>query len=355
MARVFENDKSIMIEPVFNRTDFILCRVPVPKGYPQSQTHVGVGLFNNKFLTSSPFPNYQRNKYLVYLLAIIKKLSFGYLNFLYRGEDFENPCLYIEEKRNEKGIPINFKLIGKSPLMQKPIDKYGLGSYCSDPDLFIMGDEFHILNRTSVRKKKDGSPKEKYETSVYLIQGTIDKDIFVKSGETVLFSEQDASPCLTYYNGEYVYFSLDTNSYNTGEECFALYLRRSDNPQKGWSPKEEVTIVKNGYEPWHMSVFHNKDVLYAVIACVEKGKPGRCWSMLGKFSSDLSELFIYNTPLTDFNSYRSSAFVTEDDRFLLYNSVVNECIKGGASVDGREIVVASMDFENLLSRISYCE
>ena len=37
-----------MLEPYFKKEDFILCDVPVPEGYPQSQTHAGIAVYNGK-------------------------------------------------------------------------------------------------------------------------------------------------------------------------------------------------------------------------------------------------------------------------------------------------------------------
>lgn len=341
-----------MITTVFKKRDFTLCKVPVPKGYPQSQTHVGVGIFDDVFyLTTSPFPTYKKSKPLIYVFAIIKKISLGYINLLRRGEDYENPCLYVENRRNEIGVPVEYKLVGKGPLMQKPNDKYGLGSYCSDPDLFIEKGIFNILNRSSVRRKLNGSPQEKYETDVYLIRGIVNNGVFNKIDKILLFSEQDASPCLFRYKERYVYFSLDTNSYNTGEKCKAIYRRESLSIEEGWSEKSELIIEKNGFEPWHMSIFQYNGHLFSILACVEIGKPGKCWTLLGEFSENLNLLKIYSSPLTDYNSYRSSAIVLENGTFVLYNSVVNERIKGGKSVDGREILVASTSFEELLKKL----
>ena len=101
------------------------------------------------------------------------------------------------------------------------------------------------------------------------------------------------------------------------------------------------------FEPWHISLFQYDEVMYAIIACVRQGESHRCWQVLGEFSKDLSMLTIYQTPLTDYKSYRCSAYVDKTGEFLLYTSTVGENINGGESVDGREILFAHVKFSEL--------
>lgn len=351
MARIFKNDKGFIMDMVFHKEDFELCNVPVPKRYPQSQTHVGIGYYRGKYyMTTSPFPNPRRSKLQVYTNEIIRRITFGYVSFLYRGEDFENPCLYVEDKRDIFGIPISFKLVGKKPLMGKPIDKYGFGSYCSDPDLYINNELFHILNRTSVRKELVGNPKEIYETEIHLILGNVSSGSFSIKEIRTIFKGQDTSPCLIWFNEKYLYFYLNTNSYNDGSPCESLSIRESSDLMN-WSKTMNVSLNKGSYEPWHMSVFKYNNKLFSIIACVKSGVGHRCWQMLGEFNDSLTALKIYQTPLTDYQSYRGAAIVREDGEFILYSPTVREIIKGGKSVDGREIIMAHMPFDQLLRKV----
>ena len=67
-----------MNAPVFQKADFTLCDVPVPKGYPQSQTHAGVAFFENKYyLTTSPFPGPQYGVWEARFRKLVRTLSFG--------------------------------------------------------------------------------------------------------------------------------------------------------------------------------------------------------------------------------------------------------------------------------------
>jgi len=135
-----------------------------------------------------------------------------------------------------------------------------------------------------------------------------------------------------------------------------MYYTRHDNLTQLASVKiwNKIDVNLDEYLPWHMSLFSESGRIYAIVACTKKGETRKCWQMLGEFTDDLSSLRIYKTPLTDYNSYRSSATV-HDCKFILYNATVDEKIHGGKSVDGREIIVAEMPFEEVLSRLKRYE
>lgn len=338
------------MECIFDKGSFSLCYVPVPKGYPQSQTHCGVKMWNdNIYMTTSPYPAYKLPQWKLYMSVIIRKLSFNKINLIKRGEDYENPCIYVQNGLDL--YPVKFKPCYNNPIENKPEDKYGLGSYCSDPDLFIDNGKVFVLNRKSYRKSTVGTLNERYDTEVYLIEGSLEEDSFKLHSIDKIFDDGDTSPCILKYNDVYVYLSLDTNSYNTGEPCKAVNIRTSSSIRCGWSEKRQVELKRGDYEPWHISLFKYKEELYAIIACIQKGVGHRCWTMLGAFNEEMTELRIYQTPLTDFKSYRSSAIVNMEGEFILYNTTVNEKISGGTSVDGREIIMAHMPFNELLKKL----
>ena len=338
---------------IFRKDEFELCEVPVPEGYPQSQTHCGVICVDGSYiLSTSPYPVPKRSKWLVYIMAVLKKISFGIYNPFYVGEDFENPCLYMGEPKENRGYPTIFRLLNGSPVMKKAEDLYGMGSYCSDPDISYHDGLYYLINRTTIRKARTGDVDIDYDTKVHLTIGSICDGGFNIQKQICLFKDKDVSPCMRYYKGRYIYLSLRTTSYNTGRPCEALFLRESMLPEGPWSTKTFINIEKGNYEPWHFSVFDFEDKLYAIIACVRHGEKQRCWQMLGEFDEGLTTLKIYQTPLTDYKSYRGSALVTDYGDFVFYNSVVNEKIKKGKSVDGREVIVASRSFESLIKKIN---
>lgn len=352
MARVFKNDKRVM-NVIFKRNDFTLCKVPVPKGYLQSQTHCGIACKDEKYyMTTSPYPSYQRPRWYCYLAAAIRKLSFKKVILIKNGEDYENPMIYEGIKFTDNNIPFEFKLVKGSPLMQKPEDIYGLGSFCSDPDISIIDEKICVLNRTTVRG--DLHKGLRGETTVHLITGDIERSEFRLDRIDPLFHEGYKSPCLIQIGEKYYYFCLDTNSYNTGEPCKNLLLRESTDMIQ-WSEAQNVCLDKGAYEPWHISIFKYRGKLYAIIACVKRGEGHRCWQMLGVFDETLTKLKIFQTPLTDYRSYRGSAMVRDDGEFILYSTTVYEKIEGGKSVDGREVIMAHMPFKELINSLNIGE
>lgn len=48
-----------------------------------------------------------------------KKDKFRNLQSFYVGEDFENPCLYMGEPKENRGYPTIFRLLNGSPVMKK--------------------------------------------------------------------------------------------------------------------------------------------------------------------------------------------------------------------------------------------
>lgn len=340
------------MKELFAPSDFVLCYVSVPVGYPQSQTHTGVQKVGDTiFLTSSPFPSVVRDKFQLYLRAAIRRLTFGHCCNNIVGENFENPCLYSSNDG------IHFSLMQSRPLMEKPDPYYGLPAFNSDPDLFIDGKDIYVLNRAIYRTKL--TPKRKrddYEIRIFLIKGLLDKGRFKYYSTTLLkeTTELIVSPCITKYRGRYLFFSLWTNCYNDGESFDGLRFVSAATVEalseaKNWS---SIKVINDKWIPWHMSVFSYNDRLFSIVACIEKGHPHRCWQMLGEFSEDLTKMTIYPNPLTDYNSYRGAAYVDENGIFVLYTTTVGEKIKGGKSCDGREVLMAKMNFESLLKRVS---
>ena len=340
------------MDTVFKKSDFQLCSVPVPKGYPQSQTHAGVAWAGGLvLLTSSPFPSIKSSKWRVYLHAALRKATGGLLFNGERAESFENPCIYSSNDG------VSFRLMQSRPLMEAPDEYYGLPAFNSDPDIFVEEGNISVLNRAIYRTKlTPGRHRDEYDIRIYLIRGKLDEGRFKYLSTQLVMETTDliVSPCLTRFRGNYVFTSLWTNCYNDGESFEGLRLLQSDTIdglfKKGcW---QTVMVDTEKWIPWHMSVFTYEDSLYAVVACVERGNGGhRCWQMLGKFDDDLERLKIYKTPLTDYKSYRGAAYVDGNGLFVLYNTTVHEKIKGSKAVDGRDIIMATMPFAQLLNTI----
>lgn len=335
----------------FSKRQLKLCYVPVPEGYPQSQTHVGVFPVEKRLLmTTSPYPNYKRPLWFVYFMAVIRKITCGHYGNLIRSEYYENPCIYVSSDG------VSFKLLQSRPLMECPDAYYGLPAFNSDPDLFVENNMIYILNRSIFRTKLTPDRKrDEYKIRIYLIEGILDDGRF-KYISTRLFKETSeliVSPCLIKYQGEFLFVALWSNCYNDGESFEGLKYIKSSSID-GLYANEKWNAIKvntDKWIPWHMSLFRHDGRLYSIVACVERGKPHRCWQMLGEFSKDLTEMRLYNIPLTDYRSYRGSAYVTKQGDFKLYTPTVHEAIKGGNSVDGREVLLAHYNFEKLLNEL----
>lgn len=344
-----------MNSPFFARNDFYLCDVPVPKGYPQSQTHSGIALFDGKYyLTTSPYPGKKYPLYLIRIRSIIRKLSCGLLCNPTSGEVYENPCLYLGKDTNGEP-PVKFQPLTVKPLMDTPEAVYGFPAFNSDPEIFIENGLFYILNRTVYRTKK---LKQGYEskTDIFLIKGSVLNERFKLESIKLIkqWERPFASPCLTKFRGKYLFTYLDTNSALDAKTFDGLYVQELDNIDELSSNMNYRKIQVHSHDmlPWHMSLFSYKDTLYTIIACVKNGdKTKKIWQMLGEFDKNLSELTIYSTPLTDYNSYRGAAYVREDGMFVLYSTTLWEYLKGTKSVDGRDVILAQDMFVDLLEKI----
>ncbi len=165
--------------------------------------------------------------------------------------------------------------------------------------------------------------------------------------------ERCLSPCITKINNKYILTYIDSNSAIDAESFSGIYIRELDNllPMADSMLPKQVEVNGSLMLPWHMSLFQYEGGLFTIIACVEKGEKGKIWQMLGEFNSSLTALHIYKTPLTDYNSYRGSACVTESGLFVLYSTTVHETLKGSNAVDGRNVIMAQMPFSILLSDI----
>lgn len=351
MAGVFKDDKGIVMEPVFKKSDFVLCDVPVPEGYPQSQTHVGIGLLSSGqyIMTTSPYPNVRYKLPIIYLRATIRKVS-GNRVFKHPAEYYENPCIYVGVINNGK-TPSSFKLAQTTPLMGPLLPLFGYPSFNSDPDLFIEEDRVYVLNRSIYRQEGNYN----YYMRLYLIEGKIQNNCFLPNAVSVLREGQDivGSQCLTSYKGRYILTDVMTNSYNDGETYNGIRFLSSDTI-KGLKDSNEWKIVKTNTGellPWHMSLFQYDGRLFTIIACVKRRCPKRCWQMLGEFKENMTELEIYEKPLTDFNSYRGAALVREDGLLVLYSTTVHEHVKGSKAVDGRNVILATKPFEEVLAQV----
>lgn len=340
-----------MFNPIFSRSDFHLCEVPVPKGYQQSQTHSGIFYYKGKYyLTSTPFPLMSYAPLVNYIRVIVSKLSFGLLVDLYKAESQENACFYVGD--NNTLPPIVFTPVGSNPIVEKPKSSNGLRAYNSDPDLYIENDTFFILNRSVFREKSDNG--QLATSKLFLISGPLSNPDNKNICKIYQWdNDVCVSPCLTKFRDNYLLMYLDTDAF-VNDVFNGLYVKSfSDLSLIGSSGTwTRIDVNSDIYLPWHMSLFSYQDRLYAIVSCLIKGGVRKVWQMMGEFDDNLTSLKIFQRPLTDFSSYRGSALVTNEGEFILYSTTINENCLGGKSVDGREIIMTHLPFSELYNRIS---
>lgn len=337
---------------VFQPKEFQICNVPVPKGYPQSQTHAGVAYCNGRvYLTTSPYPSVKYKRIVAYARAIIRKLT----NKIYPlawGDILENPMLYFGEK--DEIAPVRFNSFVGNPLVPTPPRLFGLPAFNSDPDILILPNEYlYVLNREVIRKKKCEDHTFIYHLRINLLEFSLNDGLPIYQSSTYIYetSENIGSPSIRYINGLFHIFYLDTTSYCTGSTECNLYVR-TDNDIKGkYADRREILIESKAYTPWHLSVFDYKGKLYAIIACIKDGVKGRCYQMLGEFNENMTTFRIYQKPLVDIPSYRGAAFVSDSGEFILYSTTVYYKLKGSKSVDSRDVFMVRTDFEYLLNEL----
>ena len=344
-------------KPVFDRSEFRLCDVPVPNGYPQSQTHAGV-VYNGKkfYLTTSPYPGPYYGIWEWRIRRLIRILSFGKLCAIPNGEAFENPCVYVGEK-DVDGPPIHFKLMQKTALMETPEEFNGLPSYNSDPDIYLEGDIIYIMNRSVIRTKtyEDHRPYD-FDTRIYLIKGKDENNHFKLLSSKLIREGQSpfVSPSLVKLHGKYIVGYFDNRMVGRKVVFNNLYLSSAESIEEAIRSKNSIPIEVTSSDmiPWHISLFVYNEYLYAIVTCVKEGDPSlKMWQMLGVFDKELKKFTIFPSPLTDLNSYRGSAIVDKEGSFVLYTPTVHEKIVGAKSVDGRDILVATKYFEDILTLI----
>lgn len=344
-----------MLEPYFKKEDFILCDVPVPEGYPQSQTHAGIAVHNGKFyLTCSPYPLIKYSRLQIYAKLLLQKLTFGKLGQFIDADSYENPLLY-EGIDNDGKPPFKFRLLQPAPLMERPQKIEGVQSYNSDPDIFVEGDAFYILNRTYYRNKNIFNYVAQ-NALVSLIEGKIHNGAFAINNKEELTKTEKSflSPCITRYNNQYIYTYIESNSAIDGKTFEGIYLSKCKSIYdfKKNTSFEKTKIDTDDLLPWHMSLFTYDETLYTIITCVQKNCPIISMQQyLGKFDKSLSKLHIYRKPLVGLNSYRGAASVLSDETFVLYTTTVYEHINGSESVDGRNVLLAYTSFIELLKAL----
>lgn len=336
-------------DTVFQETDFELCSLPLPKGYPNSWTHAGIEYVKDGyngyqyFLTCSPYPSY--------------------------NDDYENPMFYYANSRDGNLPPISFIAYQGNPLQEDPGDGYN-----ADPDVIFVDSNLYVINRPYLR------PDSLW---VNIQKCNIESGCFTFGNPTLLYDNKQEphnfkfdtsfkqtliAPSIIKYGDEYRIYHLATNSYNDNTDCKGVVVMVSDtiDGERAYNYYKSGTISNFNAKPWHFDVFKYKDKLYAVICAYVHPKSlflanvpivarfvsheRTCYQYLA-VSDDGINFNVFNKPLTKVNSYRSSAFVREDGMFVLYISTLGYKPQGNISEDGRNIMMAYKPFEQVLKEL----
>lgn len=319
-----------MENPIFKKTDFELCTLSNPSGYPISYTHAGIAYSKNGyngyhyFLSQSPYPS--------------------------GNDSYENPCFYYANARQGNLPPIDWIAFSENPLQEDPGDGYN-----ADPDILFFENDLYIGNRPYLRDTQ-------YQC-FNMQKCTIVDNNFTFGEPVVLFDVNTppdnfgyprsylttlVSPAFVVKDNKVRSYHLVTNSYNDGKPCRNLVIMEGNDlvTEQNFSFLKYGSILGN-VEPWHIDVFPYEGKLYAIIACIVDNIRGNCYNFLA-VSDDWENFRIYNKPLSDIQSYRSSAFVREDGLFILYLATLNYKPAGNISSDGRNIICAYKNFDNIL-------
>ena len=335
------------MEAIFKEKDFVVCDVPVPLGYPQSQTHAGVAHGKDRvYLTSSPYPKIRYN----FLQRIYRKCLHVVTNNMYPpnyGDAQENPMLYWGDKNNES--PSVFKPYFGNPLANTPPKLFGYKSYNSDPDVYVEDGLVYVLNRECFMT--GGAYNYWVRIFLMMFAETENGVKYLRSKIILEEPNKNLSPCIVKWQNSYKLLSLETLSYNTGDSDCHLILRESSSIDGVYNNKREIQISGGNYVPWHFSVFKYDNSLYAIVACIKGGKSKRLYQMLGKFDDNLNNLTIYPRPLVDIPSYRGAAYVTDEGDIILYSTTDRYYVAGSKSVDGKDIIMMKAPFERVLTQL----
>lgn len=329
-----------MKTPIFNQSQFELCTLSNPSGYPSSYTHAGIVYSQNGyngyhyFFSQSPYPS--------------------------GNEDWENPCFYYANAREGNLPPINWIAYPGNPLQEDPdAGTSPSNAFNSDPDILFFNGDLYISNRiyqrspryqcTNVQKCTISGGGFTFSDPVVIFDITTPPGNF---GYPIEYYGAMTSPALIVKDNKIRSYNLVTNSYNDGTPCRNLVIMEGTDlvTPMNFSLLKYGSILGNNAEPWHIDVFDYKGKLYAILSCIVDGIKGNAYNFLA-VSEDWENFRIYDKPLSDIMSYRSSACVREDGMFILYLATLDYKPIGNISADGRNILCGYMDFEELLKKI----
>ena len=332
------------MEAIFNKSTLEFVNADVPDGYDQGQTHAGIEYVANGFngykywLSASPYANYNL--------------------------DWENPCVYYANERDGGLPPIDFTPHVQNPFQVRPgLSGVGREPFNSDPDIFYDGDtdKMLILNRICLGEDLTNGIAVgdiiNYQEVVGLTGKTEPQVLYTPYEATVLGARYGIlSPSLLKVDGKFRSYHLSSSGGSVNVKCYSLSIMESDSMDgRQFKRLPNGSIFGGNVEPWHIDVFRHESKFYAIVCASDWDAPqaSKPLKLYLAESTNGFDFKIYKRPLISYESYRGSALVRPDGVFVLYATVVDtEFIQEPIySVDGREILLGYMDFNELLGML----
>lgn len=330
------------MEAYFNlKSQFERVYCDVPSGYLQGQTHAGISYIPAGFdgythwLVVSPYANYNVN--------------------------WENPCVYYANNRPDGKPPVVFTAHPLNPLV---IRRYGspgeFRGFNSDPDIYFDGTHMRVLNRIfMIPTTVNGATLtgDSIECMEVTSASKTQERFILTNHEVPSYKRLNGilSPTLLKHNGKYRIYTLSTSGGSVNCTCRGLAISESTTvDSRGFITQDIGSIHGRTMEAWHMQVFKHNNEFYAIVCATDwsaetNNKPLKQYLAYG--GSDGFKFIIYEKPLVSYESYRGAAYVREDGLFVLYTTVVSTEWSGEYSVDGREVLLCTANFNEMLNVI----
>ena len=304
---------------------FSFCKIPVPAGYAQSQTHPAILHIPNQWhgythiLASTPYPK-----------ADIR---------------YENPCLYYASSEES---PTSFTPNPSNPIIPPPSER---NAFNSDPCLYFENDRLYLLNR-----RCELTPDLREIEICYSDDGmtfSVPETIIT---ETAKKKELLSPSVIQYANAKRIYFLNGDAGIGKNGKCQGIDIYQGTSFENA-----DFIYIKTGkflnsdeigIEPWHFDLFEFNKKLYMVFCGRNKRQKGLRNQMNTYLavSEDYQDFHIFATPLVKLlKTYRPTAYLDDKKKLHLYFSVVGKVYRDKSD---RVIALVNLDFSALLKNIS---
>ena len=306
---------------VIGGDEFAFCKIPVPAGYAQSQTHPAILYIPDTWhgythiMATTPYP----------------KADIHY----------ENPCVYYSSNEDS---PIVFTPNPSNPIIPPPSEK---DAFNSDPCLYFENNRLYLLNRRCERThalreievcySDDGMT---FSQPVTIITETADK------------KELLSPSMIPHENFKRIYFLNGDAGIGKNGKCSGIDIYEGTSFENSdfayLTTGQFLNSKENGIEPWHFDLFEYEKKLFMVLCGRNKRRKGirNQMNTYLAVSEDYENFYIFPTPLVKLlKTYRPTAYL--DDRICLhlYFSVVGKVAKDKSD---RAIALVNFDFPLLL-------